>query len=108
MPGGWLLMDAIGSSGRYQILASAEWNDNLRSGLGRSANHAAEPHAAGRHPHQLVPPVPDQVGLGGAVVGLQRSDGLAQVPVRQLELERHALADVIGRHEVLLWLRHPL
>src|SRR3989337_690543 len=57
--------------------------------------------AAQRHARELAVLAPDHVGLRAPVVVLEHAHGLADEPVRQLELERDALADVARSHEVL-------
>ena len=60
----------------------------------------AETHASRRHPDDLARLASHEVGLRPFVVALQHPDDLRQVAVRELELERHALPDVGGSHQV--------
>src|SRR3989304_3819905 len=87
-------MDAVGSAS----LTEPPWGD----GPGRSArDDLAEPNGAERHPGHLPVLASDHVRLGALVVVLEHADRFAEEPVRQLELEGHTLADVLGRDEVL-------
>src|SRR3990172_7469785 len=61
----------------------------------------AEPDPAQRHARELAVLAPDHVGFRTLVVVLEHAHDLAEEPVRQLELERDALARIAGRHEVL-------
>src|SRR4029453_6624922 len=68
-----------------------------RSGL----DDLAEPDVAGRDARDRAVLAADDVGGGVVVVELEHADRLADVAVRELELEGHALAEVLRRHEVL-------
>src|SRR5256885_4603828 len=60
-----------------------------------------EPDASGRHPNLGAVLLPNEIGLGRFVPSLEHPDGLAHVPVGELELERHAAAEIVGGDQVL-------
>src|SRR4029453_19495439 len=70
-----------------------------RSGSG--LDDLAEPDVAGRDARDGVVLAPDHVRLGLVIVAFEHAHRLADAAVPQLELERHALAEVLRRHEVL-------
>src|SRR5512141_429164 len=66
----------------------------LKGPFGRAGDDLAEPHAARRHPRLRPVLLADEIRLGRGVPSLEHADRFREVAVRQLELERHALAEV--------------
>src|SRR4029450_12591249 len=72
-----------------------------RTRSGSGLDDLAAPDVAGRAARDGVVPAPDHVRRGLVIVAFEHAHRLADVAVRQLELERHALAEVLRRHEAL-------
>src|SRR3954452_8772841 len=84
-------MNAVGSS-----VTSA----SCPGGGSRRRHDLAESDAADRNPSELAVRSAHEVGRRALVVELEHADHLADVAIRQLELKRDALAEVLGRHAV--------